>query len=182
LRPELQIIQRPCSNYLRSETFKDLLVLHYTGGGTLAGAEAALSSSNNVNVAYMVDRDGTVYQYFDERYWAYHTGTGKSDAKRSIGIEVVNWGHLARKGDRLVTWTNKVMPWARAIRLEPFRGFEFWENLSPEQEETIPILVRDILSRWPGMRVTTHATIKPTKLDFPPGYPVVSSLAQMPQR
>ena len=179
MSPQIEIIRKSSSDFMKEETPKNLLVLHYTAGGTLAGAEATLAIKDYVNVHYCLDRDGKVYQYFDERYYAYHTGTGVADAKRSIGIEIVNWGHLDRKGNALYSWVNKLIPWTDVIKLQKFRGYEYGERLTPEQETMIPLLVADICSRWPGMAVTTHAMMNAKKLDFPPGYPVISDLLTM---
>jgi len=90
-----------------------MIVLHYTGGGTLSGAEATLAIRDYVNVHYCIDLNGDIIQYFDDKFWAYHTGTTKTDAKRSIGIEIVNWGHLTRRGDALYSWTGKLIPWVQ---------------------------------------------------------------------
>lgn len=178
----MNIMQYPSQDYVAEKTHKNLLVLHYTAGGTLGGAIASLGIRDYVNVHYMVDRDGGVYQFFPEEYWAYHTGTGLRDAKRSIGIEFVCWGHLKRKWNALYAWPNNwktKIPWPQVIRLKKFRGFQYWHKLTPEQEEIAPILVDDICSRWPGMQVCTHADLKTTKLDFPPDYPAIRDLTTL---
>ena len=80
------IIQKPSTDFQSRETKKDMIVLHYTGGGSLSGAEATLAKKDYVNVHYAIDLNGDIIQYFDDKFWAYHTGTTKADAKRSIGI------------------------------------------------------------------------------------------------
>ena len=172
----MNIIQKPSTDYIKQSTKKNLIVLHYTAGGTLSGAEAALAIKDYVNVHYCIDRDGQVYQYFDEKYWAYHTGTGNADAMRSIGIEIVNWGHLTRIGDALFTWTDKKIPWDQVLHLKPFRGFQYWQKLTSEQERAVTELVSEIAHRWKLIKVCTHAMLKQTKLDYPPDYPVIKEL------
>lgn len=177
--PNLEIIDRPHTDYIQQYTNKNLLVLHYTGGGTLAGMESTLAKKDLMSVHYAIDLNGKVYRYFPEIFWSYSTGTGQKDAKRLISIEFVNWGQLTRKGNELFTWTGKKIPWIQVIKCAPFRGFEYWQRLTPEQEQTARLLVPDIVSRWKGMKVTTHARIKATKLDYPPDYPTISELLTM---
>ena len=165
------IKQKPSQDYIKTATAKDMIVVHYTAGGSLAGAEATLAIRDYVNVHYCIDLDGKVYQYFDEKYWAYHTGTNQADAKRSIGIEIVNWGHLSRKGNTLYTWTGKKLDWSDVVRCTKFRGFEYWQKLTDKQVESLRELIAEIKSRHGIRRVTTHAKIKTTKLDYPPDYP-----------
>ena len=68
----MKLVKKKSLDFNRSVTDKNLIVLHYTAGGTLAGAEATLSIADYVNVHYCIDKDGTVYQYYPEKNWAYH--------------------------------------------------------------------------------------------------------------
>ena len=172
----MKIVQKKSDDFIASATIKDTIVLHYTGGGSLAGAEATLGLKDYVNVHYCIDKDGTVYQYIDEKYWAYHTGTGKANDRHYIGIEIVNWGHLARKGNKLCSWVNSVIDWDKTVRCTKFRGFEYWEKLTPQQEAVLPELIAEIKARNPIKKVITHAKVKPTKLDFPPDYPQLKNI------
>lgn len=172
----MTIIQKHSDDYIRSVTEKDTIVLHYTGGGTLAGAEATLGIRDYVNVHFAIDLDGTVYQYIDEKYWAYHTGTGQRFDRKSIGIEIVNWGHLKREGEAYFTWTMKSIDKRDVYCLAKFRGFEYWERLRPKQEIALKALLDELKSRHKIKAVITHAMVKKTKLDFPPDYPFISKL------
>jgi N-acetyl-anhydromuramyl-L-alanine amidase AmpD len=153
----MTVIHRQSVDYIRETTPKNLIVLHYTGGGSLAGAEAQLAIKDYVNVHYAIDRDGQVYQYFDEKFWAYHTGTNLADAKRSIGIEIVCWGQLHRIADALFTWTDKKVVWDEVYHLKPFRGYEYFHRLTHAQETSVAALVADIMSRKAKIKVCTHA-------------------------
>jgi len=126
--------------------------------------------------------DGTIYQYFDEKHWCYHTGSGLADAKRSIGIEVVNWGHLTRKGNELFTWTGKKIAWDNVLRCAKFRRYEYWHKLTEAQKAVLPGFVADIKSRWIGMQVVTHAQLNSHKLDYPPDYPLIKDLVTIPPK
>ena len=178
----MKIIQVPSTDYIRTKTVKRMVVLHYTGGGTLSGAEAALKTTDYINVHYGIDDDGTVHQYFNEAYWAYHTGTTKKHAQESIGIEIRSWGHLTRLGNVLKSWTGKTIPWPKVVKCAPFRGYEYWEAITPDQLQSVKELILGICSRHPIEVVTTHAVLNKKKLDFPPDYPGISKLLYSVER
>ncbi len=66
----------------------DSVVLHHTGGSTIESAYNTLKLKG-YSVHYMIDRDGKIYQYVDEKKEAIHA-QGFND--ESIGIEIVNSG------------------------------------------------------------------------------------------
>jgi hypothetical protein len=52
-----------------------------------------------------VERDGTVFEVFDPRFWAFHlglAGTGGRVDRRSIGIEIASEGWLEERGGELL--------------------------------------------------------------------------------
>ncbi len=170
----LKIIKKPIDDYIKVCTDKKIIVLHYTAGGTLSGAEAQLSIKNYINVTYGLDDDGTVYQYIEEKYYCYHTGMGAKFDAQTIGVEIRNWGHL---DDNMRTWTGKQLPPDKVIKLNRFRGYQYWEKLTPAQIIVLPLLLNDIKSRWGYDKIIiTHAQVKPTKLDFPPDFPLIKDL------
>jgi N-acetylmuramoyl-L-alanine amidase len=77
----------------------DILLLHYTGMETGAGALARLCDPDaKVSAHYTVDEDGTIFVHVPEGARAWHAGlsywAGARDINaRSIGIEIVNPGH-----------------------------------------------------------------------------------------
>ena len=76
----------------------ELIVLHYTGMATCAGARARLCDPvAEVSAHWLVDADGSVEQLVDEGARAWHAGAGAwagaGDVNsRSIGIEIQNPG------------------------------------------------------------------------------------------
>ncbi|ESY68473.1 MULTISPECIES: N-acetylmuramoyl-L-alanine amidase [Mesorhizobium] len=84
----------------RRDTLKpDMIVLHYTGMATGAGAEAWLCDpASEVSSHYLVHEKGHIVQMVRESDRAWHAGKsswfGHSDINScSIGIEIVNPGH-----------------------------------------------------------------------------------------
>jgi N-acetylmuramoyl-L-alanine amidase len=95
------IVDRPSPNFnaRRDGAPVDILLLHYTGMPTAAGALKRLCEPEaKVSAHYTIDEDGTVYRHVPEEKRAWHAGAsywaGERDVNaRSIGIELVNPGH-----------------------------------------------------------------------------------------
>lgn len=84
----------------RRETLRpDMIVLHYTGMATGAGAEAWLCDpASEVSSHYLVHEDGRIVQMVRESDRSWHAGKsswfGRTDINScSVGIEIVNPGH-----------------------------------------------------------------------------------------
>ena len=143
----------------------DILLLHYTGMETGAGALARLCDPEaKVSAHYTVDEDGTIFAHVPEGARAWHAGVsywaGARDINaRSIGIEIVNPGH------------------------------EFGYRSFPDaQVEAVIDLALDIFSRHPiaPARVLGHSDVAPArKLDpgelFPWGALALAGVGVWPQ-
>ena len=83
----------------------DAIILHYTGMETGEGAEAWLCNpASEVSAHYLVHEDGRIVQMVREADRAWHAGAGSWQGEtdmnsRSIGIEIVNPGHLLGYAD-----------------------------------------------------------------------------------
>lgn len=96
----MDCIAAPSPNFdERKDAPIDILIMHYTGMETGAGAVARLCDpAARVSSHYTVDEDGTIYQHVPEECRAWHAGVsywaGARDINaRSVGIEIVNPGH-----------------------------------------------------------------------------------------
>ena len=81
------------NNYIQQQTVKKIIVIHGTTGGTANGAITFMrkDSGADVSVHYVIDRNGDIYQLFDEKYFAYHAGANfRNISKISFGIQLVN--------------------------------------------------------------------------------------------
>ncbi|WP_127599010.1 N-acetylmuramoyl-L-alanine amidase [Nitratireductor alexandrii] len=93
---------RPSPNHgeRRGVAGPDMIVLHYTGMESGQGAEDWLCDpQSGVSSHYLVHEDGAVVQMVAEAARAWHAGKsfwqGESDINsRSVGIEIVNPGHV----------------------------------------------------------------------------------------
>jgi len=107
--------------YYSTKFTKKQIYLHHTiGGSALSTFEYWQKSTERIGTAYLVERDGTIYQVFDDEGWAYHLGLkiiGNTKYNReSIGIELCSEGAL-RSGQEL----NKIL-------LQSGIGVKFLDN------------------------------------------------------
>ena len=189
----MDIIQRPSNDYVMStRSEKDTIVWHFTGGGSLVGAEATLAKPDTVNVHFIIDFDGKIYQYMKEDRWAYHTGQNaakdsKGDylywCKRSFGVEIVNWGGLTLVDGLYLPYTNSVRQAVNpdmVLRLSYARsGYKYYHALTVAQIESIEWLDKYLSSKHKIVNRITHADISTKKHDFPPDYPWLPRTPEM---
>jgi len=99
----MRIIKKtlPKNCYFAEECEKDQIVLHHPESSTATSPmNWWKQQQNGVATAYIVDKDGTIYEVFDPAYWAWHLGkyANRDYNRKSIGIEIVNEGYLMRDG------------------------------------------------------------------------------------
>ena len=97
--PKAEVRVSPNFGPRRDTSRPDMIVLHYTGMGTGAGAESWLCDpASEVSSHYLVHEDGRIVQMVRESDRAWHAGKsswfGRTDINScSVGIEIVNPGH-----------------------------------------------------------------------------------------
>ena len=133
-------------------------MIHYTVGD-LNASLYGFRQANGTSSHYLIDRDGKVVQMVPERLAALHVSCTNSratcvascpicdDSKgnltepytRSIGIELVNRGHLP---------SGTTAP--GGVYEDYLRSFTYpyWEDYPPAQIEALKVLVEDISERW----------------------------------
>lgn len=134
------LVPSPCCEPRRGGVRPDMLLLHYTGMGSCAGAIDWLSRvESRVSSHYVVDVDGRITQMVREDMRAWHAGVsvwhGETDINsRSIGIEIHNAGADL--------------------------GYPEFPAL---QMASVVALSRDIVRRWaiPRARVLAHSDVAP---------------------
>lgn len=92
----------PEIEYIKKEKHKDQIVLHHTVSATgkwLPDYWAEDKGKSRIATAYIIDKDGTVIELFNPKYWSYHLGLADRKnvptCERTIAIEIVNEGPLA---------------------------------------------------------------------------------------
>jgi len=148
------------SYYYPVEIPKKKIVLHYTVG-TIRGDMASLTKKGeHMSVAYVIARNGIIYELFSPKYWSYHLGRGSVggngvNSKDSIGIELSNYGPLKLVGDNLETMyshvkytnskgkevTSKKDIYCSTTEIDYYdnipgglRGYEYFASFTGEQE------------------------------------------------
>jgi len=161
---DTETFRLPDSCFFRQSAPKNLIVLHATASSTARSVYETWKSPANgrVATAYVVERDGRIFQTFPPECWAYHLGMrernpGHYNDRRSIGIEIVNPGPLRPDpdgGDTLNWWPKNFRePWCRASETEKYvrrdyRGYKFYATYTPEQEEAVRRLVEHLCRRF----------------------------------
>lgn len=141
--------------------FKNQIFLHHTAGTTAEGAINWWNQTpDHVGTAYVIDRDGTIYEVFDSSRWAYHIGIrGDNDhvEKHAIGIEIVAAGQLYRREDNKVFFY-PLYPNLRAHTLIPkedvwelkkaWRGYNLYHKYTDDQILAISWLVKILIEKF----------------------------------
>lgn len=171
---EIKKLPLKSDQYYPSKQKKTHIILHHTAGGSAASSVASWAASReHVATAYLIDRDGTIYETYSPEFWAYHLGKGvpTSLEKASIGIEMSNYGQLTpNTAGELLTYTKKVIPKEKAAKVT-FRGFNYYEAYTPEQIAALKVLLPYLIRRFSipiqPDRKNFYEYQDPTKL--PPG-------------
>ena len=145
-------------------TQKKYVVWHGTGGRTrdtpVSGRPGRATTSidgwnrdaQRVGAPYVVDRDGTIYQTFDDSFWIYHLGlkgtSGQYD-RASVAIELANELALTLDGDRLYAFgMNTPETVFRGVHFTAdWRGEQFFAELDEAQIDAAIALTLDVCIR-----------------------------------
>ena len=155
----------PNRKYFKQEHKKTQVLLHHTvSGPNLKGdVNTWINSKYKIGTCIIIARDGTPYQLFSSKYWAYHIGAGDHDQdRRSIGIEFDNWGGLKKGNDFGLEFFRPQNSWFGFMKINPkrtnkknfhtiygnsvdvptqhypagFRGFKYYEKYTDAQIQT----------------------------------------------
>ncbi|HTN05386.1 N-acetylmuramoyl-L-alanine amidase [Agriterribacter sp.] len=163
--------------YYAVEHPKQRIVLHFTAGQLRSDLSALTRDNYHVSVAFVIGRDGTVYQLFSSKYWSGHLGkgigntnTGNAQDKCTIGIEISNYGYLTERNGNLETYYSRQknaegqegpvdvycsltekQAWLKTG--SPFRGQSYYAAYTNEQMESVVILLRYLTAQYNIPRV-----------------------------
>ena len=169
------------SQWFPNVTPKKYIVWHGTGGRTrntpVSGNPGKATTSidgwnldaRRVGAPYVVDRDGTIYQTFDDACWIYHLGlkgtNGQYD-KASVAIEFANELALDLDGDRLHAFgMNTPETVYRGLHFtSDWRGERYFAELDEQQVDAGIELTLDLCRRH-GIEPSFY--YPSTTFDFP---------------
>ena len=136
----MDIVKKPLTNgqYLTTVYEKKSMFLHHTVSTNAMSAWRWWNSTpERVGTPYIIDRDGTIFECFDPKVWAFHLGIVGDDnwhEKHSINIENVSAGPIREvDGDFRFypLWPNKTR-WTSIpadevhIFSKPWKGHKHW--------------------------------------------------------
>ena len=82
---KIQTIDFPENKYFHDEFEKKQIVIHHTIGSTVEGAVSTWEQDkDNVATCIIIDREGTPWQLFSSRFWAYHLGANNHDLDKIV--------------------------------------------------------------------------------------------------
>ena len=145
---------------------KEKIVLHFTAGH-LKGDLLSLTSKKrgHVSAPFVLARDGKLFQLFSSAAWSYHLGRGAkggngTQSKKSIGIEISNFGPLTLKDGMLETIYSRIeggpkhvycseADTSAYIKLDkPFRGYTYFASYTDEQYNALINLLRYLTKQY----------------------------------
>jgi len=159
-------LRLPQSEYFATRQAKSGIALHHTVGGNAQTSFRLWRSDktdgdrpNLVATAYLIERDGTVFEVFDPAAWAYQFGLPWTPAarlafeRRFIGIEIASEGGLIERDGELYCF-DRVSPRTRKPKEEafdcgdPYRGYRWFDRYELAQLEALGRLVDDLCTRF----------------------------------
>lgn len=163
----------PAKEYHKEVYPKKQIVIHHTAsGGNSKGDMDYLNTDSQgaVNVAYFIDRDGTIWQAFDDKYYSAHLGVPASTFtkfkvnnnslglhKSSVAIELDNWGWLSLKDGKYLTYTGaEVKPENVITYPNGFLGYKHYEKYYAPQLTSLKELLEYL-----GAKYNIDLTYKP---------------------
>lgn len=191
--------------YFKNERTKNVIVLHHTVsavGKNTAEYFAQDKGKSKIAVPYVIDKDGTIFELFDPKYWGWHIGGNSTQAhnEHSIGIELVNEGVLSQTKDGFkwfpVIDENKKLVWknvfkGEALTLEkPWRNEKHFAKYTQEQLNSLKELVEKLFVAFPSVQrtfthtfdykpefmgksgVVMHCNLRADKTDLSPAFPL----------
>lgn len=144
--------------YYPEKKSKSLIVLHYTTNYFRNGLVQLTEQKCPYSAAYLLGRNGTVYQLYEPEYWALHLGRGAEggnilNSGRSIAIEISNIGPLIRVNGILYNIYGQtycsIDEEEFYIKLEvPFRRYSYYATFTEEQYKSLRELIAYLCARF----------------------------------
>lgn len=161
------------SKYFHDVAYKkERVVLHFTAGQLRSDLQALTQHDYHVSVAFVIARNGTIVQLFPSKYWSGHIGkglgnisTGNDQDKKTIGIELSNYGYLTQKEGNLETYYSRMKDKkgragpvdvycsvsekaAYAKLAKPFRSQSYYASFTDEQYDSLIVLLRYLTNQY----------------------------------
>ena len=135
---KIVIVDFPEDQYIKEEVEKKQIVGHHTVGATAKSSiNTWLANPDRVGTCIVIERDGTPYQIFSSKYWAYHLKCGNPELdKHSIGVELANWGWLTLINGKFYNYYNDIVKCEVQYYEIPYGDHRYYEKYSDAQINT----------------------------------------------
>jgi N-acetyl-anhydromuramyl-L-alanine amidase AmpD len=149
------------------------IIYHFTAGPRLEGTIRWFQDNpKKVSAHYVIGKDGRVVQMVPLNRAAHHAGSSSLAGCRggvnrcSIGVEIVNWGKLTKRGNAFYTHTDKLYTGPSPVLARN----QFWEPFTDAQYDSLVRLTHYLLSNYPTItHITGHEDIAPGRKNDPGG-------------
>jgi N-acetyl-anhydromuramyl-L-alanine amidase AmpD len=126
---------------------KRQIYLHHTvGGSAKSTVDWWIQDPGRIGTAYIVERDGRIFEVFPPEHWAHHIGKGSmiSHNQVSIGIELASEGALTQRDDgQLLCFDGKRVFMGQSVDLmTDWRGYKYFDVYEEAQVISVCWLVR----------------------------------------
>ena len=164
----MDIVKKHLTNgqYLTDMHEKKSLFLHHTVSTTAMSAWRWWNSTKDrVGTAYIVDRDGVIYECFDPRMWAFHMGVKGDDnwhEKHSINIEIVAAGPIRLVEDQYrfyPLWPGNKTRWTTIPEEEVYKfnkewhRHKLWHKYTEDQIDALEWLIGKLALDFPALGI-----------------------------
>ena len=157
-----------------------LLVLHYTAVSLKQTLD--IFSAPGVSAHFVVAEDGEITQMVNCGRAAFHAGRSEWRGRQgcndfSVGIEIVNYGHLSKYRGIYKSWNKVVIPLSRVVRAKHhlMKRTVGWPRFPAKQIEAVKQLSRDICRHYGVSDIAGHEDIarpRGRKVDPGPVFPM----------
>ena len=159
----------------------DTIIMHYTTGGTARPAINTLTNPKvHASAHVVIDRDGSITQLIPFDTIAWHAGRSTYEGrsgfnKYSIGIEMVNAGHLSKSGNVYRAWYGAAFNPSDVIEAVHKNNTrpQYWHVYTAEQILAAKELCRELVEKYKIKHILGHDEIAPKRKSDPgPAFPM----------
>lgn len=160
----IQVPNFPENQFYKVAMPKKILVLHNTvsGPGVDGDINWWKNTPEKVGTPYLIDRNGDIYQLFDDKYWIHHLGIKQSQLNQfgskvsnerlnqlSIGLEIDNWGGLVKRNGK---WFNYAGGEVKRENVQEYphgyRGYYAFEKYTSAQLKAVGDLLKSLALKY----------------------------------
>ncbi|MEK6572602.1 MAG: N-acetylmuramoyl-L-alanine amidase, partial [Bacteroidota bacterium] len=166
-------LRLPDGQYFPPGNSKSGIAVHHTVGGSVQSTfEYWKTTSDIVGTAYIIERDGTIFEVFDSTAWAWQFGLKWPQEekiafeKRFIGIEIASEGGITESNGKFYCFdriSDKTLKDPAGIfdYGQDYRGYRYFDKYEPAQVDSLVALIDDLCTRFGIER-----KVPPNFLDF----------------